>query len=84
MNMYGPTDTSKFIDVMCAKGWEPIQLNEGGVGIGDWVLIAPDDDHYNFVIREVYLNEWSSAQTVRRCSKLSKKLLKEIDMAEVA
>ena len=84
MKMYGPTDTDKFINHMCEKGWEAIQLNEGGVGIGDWVLIAPDDDHYHFVIREVYLNEWSSGQTVRKCSKLSKKLLKEIDMAEVA
>lgn len=59
-------------------GYEWFQLREGVLGIGDVVLIAPDEKHYNFVVREVYLNEWSSAQTIRRCAKISKALKHEM------
>ena len=81
-NVYSISSTQEFIDNMIAKGWDSVQLDEGVLGCGDLVLIAPDEKHYNFVIREVYLNEWSSGQTIRRCAKLSQKLLKEIDKAE--
>ena len=75
--------TDEFISDRLYKGWNGIQLNEGGVGCGDWVLIAPTERHWNYIIREIYLNEWSSAQTIRKCKKLSQKILKEIEKAEV-
>ena len=81
-NLYTPTSTEEFICNMGEKGWDCIQLNEGGLGIGDWVLVAPTERHWNFVIREKYLNAWSSAQTIRRCRKLSQKVLKEIEKVE--
>jgi hypothetical protein len=81
-SLYTINSTDAFISKLCRQGYEAIQLNEGSLGIGDWVLIAPDEKHYNFVIREVYLNEWSSAQTIRRCAKLSQRILKEIEEAE--
>lgn len=76
--LYTISSTEDFISSMIEKGWEAVQLNEGSLGVGDWVLIAPDDKHYNVIIREVYVNEWSSAQTIRRCRELSQKILKEI------
>ncbi len=80
--LYSYTQVDEFAQRLCERGWEYVQLLEGCLGSGDFVLIAPDDKHYNFVIREVYLNEWSSAQTIRRAAKISKRLQKEIDDAE--
>ena len=82
-SVYSISSTQEFIDSMIKKGWDCVQLDEGVLGVGDLVLIAPDDNHYNFVIREVYLNEWSSGQTIRKCAKLSQKVLKEIEKAEL-
>ena len=81
--LYAVSATQEFIHEMIDKhGYGCIQLREGGVGLGDIVLRAPDEKHYNFLIREVYLNEWSSAQTISRRAKISKALQKEIDAAE--
>ena len=82
-SVYSISSTQEFISSMIEKGWDCVELDEGVLGVGDLVLIAPDDKHYNFVIREVYLNEWSSGQTIRKCAKLSQKILKEIEKAEL-
>lgn len=81
-NIYNISSTQEFISNMIENGWDCVQLNEGVLGCGDLVLISPDENHYNFVIREVYLTAWSSGQTIRKCKKLSKKILKEIEQAE--
>lgn len=62
-------------------GYTSIQLREGVLGSGDFLCIAPDEQHYHFLVREVYLNEWSSAHTIRRVGKISKALQAEIDTA---
>lgn len=53
-------------------GYECIQTYEGSLGSGDWILVAPDDNYYNFVIKEVALNEWQSAHRIHRKKRLSK------------
>lgn len=81
--VYTWKSAEEFIERMVnEKGYEAVQLNEGSLGIGDWVLIAPDDKHYNFVIREAYYSSVCSGQTIRRCKTLSQKVLKEIEQAE--
>lgn len=46
------------------------QYDDGGVGIGSWILGAPG---YKWaIIKEVYLNEWSSAQSIRMYNELPK------------
>ena len=80
--LYTVSSTDDFIRSMSARNWTCIQLNEGVLGVGDWVLIAPTEHQWNFVIREKYLNAWSSAQTIRKCRKLSKAIMKEIEKAE--
>lgn len=77
--LYSISSTEEFIASMIERGWECVQLSEGSLGIGDCVLIAPTERHWNFIIREKFLNEWSSAQTIRRCKKLSQAILKEIE-----
>lgn len=80
--IYTISSTEQFVDEMMEKGWEYIQIREGVLGLGDILLLAPEDKKWNFVIREVPLNMYSSGQTIRRCQKLSKALLKEIEAAE--
>lgn len=76
---YDCRSTQDFINQMVEKGYEAIQISEGSLGIGDWVLLSNNERKYNFVIREVFLNEWSSAQTIRRTAKISKALQAEIE-----
>ena len=76
---YSYEAVDEFISEMGNRGYEAIQIDEGCLGSGSWVLVAPDEKHYNFVIREVALNEWSSGHTIRRCAKISKKLQAEIN-----
>jgi hypothetical protein len=80
-HLYSWRDINDFINARIERVYEAVQLNEGVLGIGDWVLIAPDETKWNFIIREVYLNEWSSAQKMTRCRKLSKAIQKEIQAA---
>ena len=37
-----------------------------GCLIDSYILIPPDDEHYCFLFKETYLNEWSSCYTVIR------------------
>ena len=80
-SVYTIGSVEKTVNDLLGKGWELVQLREGTLGLGDLVLIAPDDKHYNFVVREVALNEWSSVMRMRRCARISAKLQAEIDAA---
>ena len=53
--------------------YECCQIFESVVADGYWICVSPDDNHYYFIISEVYLNDRSSAHKIRRCMKLSKK-----------
>lgn len=69
-------------------GGEVLQLDEGCLQIGDWVLYDPDNKLYCFYIYERYLNEWSSDQIICKYSawdKFPKKYKKMIDkkLAEI-
>lgn len=77
--LYSCKAVQETIDTLTGKGWDMLQLDEGGVGYGHIVLLAPDDQHYNFEITEVYLNCWSSGHTIRRFAKASKRIEKDID-----
>lgn len=55
-----------------ALGGRMVTLTDGVLGLGT-VLLTGADGMKSVLIREVYLNEWSSAHTVRRYNKLPKK-----------
>ena len=82
INIYDIAGTTELINECLQAGYELKQLSEGSLGNGDCVLLAPDETFANFVIREVYINEWTSGQTIKRCKKLSKAILAEIAAAE--
>lgn len=57
------------------------EVGDNGVGLGTVILYNDGLKLSNFVIKEIYLNEWSSTHTVRRYRELPKKYL---DMLEDA
>ena len=81
MKIYTCKAAEQVIEHLMKIGYEYIQLAEGVLGIGDCVLLSHDPNKYNFLIREKYLNEWSSGQTIRRFAKVSGKLEEEIERA---
>lgn len=84
MKLYSCKAVESFLSDLAACNYEIITLREGVLGCGDMVAIAPCKAASNFVIREVYLNPWSSAHTIQRRAKISKALWKEIDAAQSA
>lgn len=67
-------------DLTTNHGYTLAQLTAPKRGSGDCVLIAPDGDHYNFVIQEIALSH-GSGQRVRKCRTISKSLQAQINRA---
>jgi hypothetical protein len=68
--------TSQYVNM----GGEIFQINEGVLGYGDMILYDPSNRYKSYVVKEVPLNEWSSAHKVRAYNELPKKyadMLKE-------
>lgn len=59
--------------------YDMLQVEEGCLGFGDVVMLPPDNKHYFFIIREYYLNEWSSGHKYMKCRKLPKEWDKKVD-----
>lgn len=70
--LYGLEEAEQAVNELEKGGWEIIVVE--GVLLDSYVCIAPDDRHWNYIFYEHYLNEWSSAYKVRRCSKISKRV----------
>lgn len=73
MSKYTVSAIDSLLSKLSEMKYELYQIQEGCLGCGDWICLPPDEKHYGFEIREVYLNEWSSAHTVRRFRKVSRR-----------
>ena len=62
--------------------YEMVQIEEGSLGYGHFLLISNNTKYWSFEVWEEYLNEWSSTHRYRRFRKLSKRQQKEIEKAE--
>jgi hypothetical protein len=58
------------------EGSEVMQINEGVLGSGDWILTAPRKK--TAIIKEVFVNSWCSTHTVKMYNKTPKKYLQII------
>lgn len=74
--MYSTSAVGQAIEFLANKGYEIITVEEGTLGYGHVICLAPDDDHYNVEIQERYLNEWSSGHTIRNFDKISSRIEK--------
>ena len=58
-NIYSYKAVEKFIEEKLIPAGYEIELIPGAL-VDSYVCIAPDENHYNFIFRETYINEWSS------------------------
>lgn len=79
INYYTASAIQDLFSQLADMGYEIVTLQEGTLGYGRTIALAPDDRHYNYLVREVPINCWSSAHTVRRMSKISKAMQRELD-----
>lgn len=84
MNLYSYEAVNDLICRYTDAGGEMYEMREGVLGCGDLLLYDFCDHLKTYVIREVYLNEWSSAHTIRAYNKMPAKYLKILEAAGIA
>ena len=57
-------------DLLTPEGYE-VEIIPGCL-VDNYICYAPDENHYNFLFIESYINEWSSGIAVHKCKKLRK------------
>ena len=73
MKLYDLTTCEKLIDTYINKyQGELHQIQEGTLGLGKLILYN-GNGRKSIIIKEVYLNEWSSAHKIRMYNNLPKK-----------
>ena len=73
MKTYTLEACEQLIDVYVNKyKGEMVELDEGVLGLGT-ILLYGGEKRKTIVIKEVYLNAWSSGHTVRQYNKMPKK-----------
>ncbi len=76
--MYNHKEVDKLINrYLELENSETIQVREGVLGSGDWILTAPNKK--TAVIKEVFVNSWNSTHTIKMYNKTPKKYQKIID-----
>lgn len=84
MTLYDYTQVNNLLCRYTDAGGEMYKMREGVLGHGDLLLYDFSGKLKTIVIREVALNEWSSAHTVRAYNKMPTKYLKVLEIAGVA
>ncbi len=69
----------RLIDRYIERGGQAHQIKEGVLMHGDWVLFDTNGVWKTIIIKEVYVNEWSSKYSVRMYNKTPLKYQKIID-----
>lgn len=82
MKLYSFREAEKLINRYLEAGGNAIQTSDGVLGIGNWILYDYSNKLKCFVITEIYLNCWSSAQKIRSYNKIPKKYLAQIENNE--
>lgn len=77
--MYTTTAAENLISRYLDQGGEMLQIQEGTLGVGDVLLYDLSGRLKCYVIREVYLNEWTSAQTIRGYNRIPEKYRRMIE-----
>ena len=76
MKKYSTSAIGQMVEFLSNHGYDIITVEEGTLGWGHLICLAPDDKHYNVEVKEVALNCWSSGHTVRNFAKMSDRIEK--------
>lgn len=71
MTLYSYKAVEELMDKYAEKGGEIYIINEGSLAYG--LVIMTGDGLKTTICKEVYLNEWSSGQSIRMYNKMPKK-----------
>lgn len=72
-SLYTIESVQRLVNEYLSNGGELFQICEGVLGLGDFILYDLSEKYKTYVVHEVALNEWSSAQTVRAYNKMPEK-----------
>lgn len=78
MILYAYTSIDDFIIRYIKKGGQAYCMDEGVLTSGDWILFDIRGKLKSCIIKEVYINPWSSGQSLRKYRRLPKKYAKMI------
>ena len=76
-NLYTCGAVEKLMNLYVEKGGEITEIEEGCLGYGLLILHGPGLK--TSVVREVYVNAWSSAHTIRKYNKCPAKYMKMLE-----
>ena len=83
MQGYTLKAVENLISYLTECGYEARTVQDGTLGLGKIVFVAPREQMWNFIVTEVPLNCWSCCHRVRKCRKISKSLWAEIEKYEM-
>lgn len=78
MVLYAYTSIDDFIIWYMKKGGQAYCIDEGVLASGDWILFDKRGKLKSCIIKEVYISDYSSGQSLRRYRKLPEKYAKMI------
>lgn len=78
MVLYAYTSIDDFIIWYMKKGGQAYCIDEGCLTSGDWILFDKRGKLKSCIIKEVYISDYSSGQSLRRYRKLPEKYAKMI------
>lgn len=78
MTLYTCTSIDNFISRYIEKGGQAYCTDEGVLTSGDWILFDARGKLKSCIIKEVYVNDYSSVQSLRKYGKLPGKYVKMI------
>ncbi|MGZ2609441.1 hypothetical protein [uncultured Bacteroides sp.] len=78
MVLYAYTSIDEFIIRYIKKGGQAYCIDEGVLASGDWILFDAKGKLKSYIIKEVYISDYSSGQSLRRYRKLPEKYAKMI------
>lgn len=78
MVLYTYTSIDDFIIRYMKKGGQAYCIDEGCLTSGDWILFDNRGKLKSCIIKEVYISDYSSGQSLRRYRKLPEKYAKMI------
>lgn len=64
------------------SGYSTAALSATKIGLGSFVLIAPDEYHYNFLVEEIALGYDRTGYRVTKRRKISHEMRKRMDAAQ--
>ena len=79
MRLFTIRATQELIDKYVEKGGEMLTIDEGCLGVGNVILFDMTGKLKSFVIKEIPLNVWNSAQSIRGYNKLPDKYVQMIN-----